>query len=348
MANSDDSAAQGTTPIVELKSVSDVSKRYQSPGPHATVVMRRVLPGEHGDDRHIRWHAIQSDLRHQQADDAMIKCLDDARDQLDRRGVHVLLTANADSAAFCWLTDHEVPSTIRVGPFPDLLPALVELSDRAPVIGAIVDHKGADLFRLGHLDLLEVTSVKGADVSTHRHTGGDQAGFQRRAAQVYERNADLIAKKLADNAAQVGAKLIVLTGDDREVASVQQHLDDHRFAVRVVQAGARHESDSPDRLHQAAREAALAERGRHRDEAVERLAEELGQHDLAVGGQAATEAAIAEGRVETLFLDTALLAEMGNVDSMTKQALELGANVVLAPDIPAPDGIAGLLRYAYT
>ena len=348
MTKSGSPATKGTTPITELKSVDDVIERYQAPGPHATVVMRRALPGERGEDRHIRWHATQTDLRHHQADDAMIRCLDDAREELDRRGVHVLLTANAQSAAFCWLADHEVPSGIRVASHPDLLPALEELSDRAPAIGAIVDHVGADTFELGHLDLVETGSVKGDHVSTHRHTGGDQAGFQRRANQVYERNADLIAKELTKNAERAGAKLIVLTGDDREVASVEQHLDQHRFAVHTVQAGARHEPDSPARLHLAAREAALEERTRHRTEAVARLARELGQHDLAVAGQATTQTAISEGRVATLFLDASQIDEIGEANLLAKGALELGADVVVAPDIPAPDGVAGLLRYAYT
>jgi hypothetical protein len=348
MAKNSKSQIPDTITVIELKTVADIIDRYQCPGPHATVVMRVVLPGVRGEDRQTRRHALQNDLGHLDADDAMIRHIDDALESLDPRGVHVLLTANAQSAAFCWLTDHEVPSKIHVGPTPALLPALAELSDRAPVIGAIIDHVGADMYELGHLDLIELGSVEGDDLSTDRHIGGNQAGYQRRAESIYEHNADLIAKRLSDHAGRVKAKAIVLSGNRREVASVEQHLGHHQVAVIIVQAGARHDKAAPDRLHEAARDAALTERSRVRNEAVERLEEELGQHDLAVAGHDGTLAAIGESRVRTLFLDPEKLAEVRDADSIARDALLFGGDVVIAPDLRVDDGVAGLLRYKST
>ncbi|RLE21960.1 MAG: hypothetical protein DRJ50_08405 [Actinobacteria bacterium] len=348
MAKNDDLSSSGTTNIVELKTVADIVDRYQCPGPHATVVMRVMVPGVRGQDRKTRRHALQNNLAHHDADEAVIRNIGNTLESLDPRGVHVLMTANAQSAAFCWLTDHEVPAATRVDSTPALLPALSELSERAPAIGAIIDHVGADMFELGHLELVEVGSIEGDDLSTDRRIGGDQAGYQRRAESIYERNAGLIAKRLSEHAERVKAKIIVLTGNDREVASVEHHLGHNQFAVSTVHAGARHDEAAPDRLHEAARDATLTERLRIWNEAVGRLAEELGQHDLAVAGHDKTLEAIGEGRIRTLFLDLGMLDEMSDADSIARDALLLGSDVVVARDLGVADGVAGLLRYKST
>ena len=307
-----------------------------------------MVPGVRGQDRQTRRHALQDDLRQHGADDVVASNIDAALAALEPCGLHVLLTANAESAAFCWLTDYEVPSAIRVGPTPALLPALAELSDRAPVVGAIIDHLGADLFELGHLDLVEIGSVEGEDLSTDRHVGGNQDSYQQWVNTVYERNADLIAKHVSEHAERARARVVVLTGTHNEVASVEQRLGNHRFAVSTVNAGDRNDKAAPGRLDEAAREAALTERSRRRNEAVEKLAQELGQHDLAVAGYDETVKAISESRVETLFIDPGKLDEGSDADSLARDALLFGGGVVVAPDLQSADGVAGLLRFKST
>jgi hypothetical protein len=348
MAKNNNSEIPDTTAVIELKTVTDIADRYQCPGPHATVIMRVVLPGVRGDDRQTRRHALQDDLRHHGADDAMIGHIDDALESLDPRGLHVLLTANAESGAFCWLTDYEAPSGIRVNAMPVLLPVLTELSDRAPVICALVDNIGADLVELGHVDLVGIDTVAGEEDSTERYGGRNRDGYDRWANEVHNRNADLIAKHLSDHADRAKARIVLLSGNDGEISSVEHHLGHHRFAVSTVQAGARHDKEAPDRLREAAGEAAQSERTKRRDERVGRLRQELGQHDLAVAGHDKTLEAINEGSVETLFLDAGKLEEMGDSDAIAKDALLFGGDVVIAPDLPTDDGVAALLRYKST
>ena len=348
MAKNSNSQISGTTAVVELKTVTDIVGRYQCPGPHATVIMRVVLPGVRGDDRQTRRHALQDDLRHAGADDATIGHIDDALESLDPRGIHVLLTANAESGAFCWLTNYEAPSRIHVDAMPVLIPALVELSDQAPVICATVDNIGADLFELGHVDMVGIGTVTGEEDSTERYGGRNRDGYDRWANEVHNRNADLIAKHLSDHAERAKARIVVLSGNDGEISSVEHHLGHHRFEVSTVQAGARHDKEAPDRLREAAVEAAQAERTRRRNERVGRLKQELGQHDLAVAGHDKTLEAINEGSVETLFLDVGKLEEMGDSDSIAKDALLFRGDVVIAPDLPTSDGVAALLRYKST
>ena len=345
MSKNDNPLKPSTTATVELKTIADVADRYQCSGPHATVVMRVVKPGVRGDDRETRRHALQDDLRHQGADDAMISHIDNALESLDPRGLHVLLTANAESGAFCWLTDYDAQSEIRVGAMPALLPALAELTDRTPVICAIIDNIGADMFQLGHLDLVGIGTVTGEEDSTERYGGRNQDGYDRWANEVHNRNADLIAKHLSEHAQRAKARIVVLSGNNGEISSVEHHLGHHQFTVSTVQAGARHDKEAPDRLHEAAREADRAERLQRRNERVGRLEQELGQHDLAVAGHDTTLEAIKEGSVETLFLDIGKLDDIGDADSIAKDALQFGGDVVIAPDLPTDDGVAALLRY---
>ncbi len=330
----------------ELVAVADVVERYQRPGPHATVIMHVPPPGQVGDDRMVRWHVRRSELVDAGANDASLAHLDALVDGLEPRGEMVLLSADEHDATFCWLIDHTVSHLAHVGPCPALLAALDELTDSSPIVVAAVDHLGADLFELDHLDLTRIDSVEGDHVQTHRHTGGDQAGFQRRAEGVYERNADTIARRITEHAIHADAHLIVLTGDDREAAIVTEHLDTHRFTVVSVQAGARHDPHLAERLRATAIEQSLTHRQDGRGAAVAHLREELGRHALGIEGRAQTSTAIAERRVATTFVDRSFAG--GDADSLARDTLLLGGTVVIADDLGVVDGVAAILRYAAT
>ncbi len=336
-----------THAINELMGVDDVLARYQRPGPHATVIMQFPAPGRAGDDRMVRWHVRRSELVAAGASTAALGHLDTLVEGLEPRGNCVLLTADDHDASFCWLIDHDVEHLAHVGPCPAMLAALDELTDRSPVIVAVVDHLGADLFELDHLDIAEIGSVEGDHVQTHRHTSGDQAGHQRRADAIYERNADTIAHHITDHAAGVGAHLVVLTGDDREAASVTNHLDTHRFTVVTVQAGARHDPHLAERVRHAAIEQSLAHRRSHRADAVSHLREELGRHALGVEGRAATATAIAESRAATTFFDRSIaVMNPADVDVLARDTLLFGGTVVVTSDLGVADGVAAVLRFA--
>jgi hypothetical protein len=328
----------------ELAGVAEVLARYQRSGPHATIIMEFPAPGQVGDDRAVRWHARRAELVDAGASTTALGHLDALVDGLEPRGETVLLTADDTDATFCWLIDHTTNHVAHVGPFPALIAALDELADRTPIIVAVVDHLGADLFELDHLDLTEIGSVKGEHVQTHRHIGGDQAGYQRRAEAVYERNADTIAQQVTEHAIHAAARLIMLTGDDREVVVVTDHLDTHRFSVVSVQAGARHDPNLAERLRRAAIEQSLTDRSQRRNVALSHLREELGRQALGVDGRDATATAIADGRVATLFVDRSVTVD--GADTLARDTLLHGGSVVVANDIGVADGVAAIVRYA--
>jgi stalled ribosome rescue protein Dom34 len=296
-----------------------------------------------GDDRSVRWHARRHELVHAGADEAALAHLDRLIEALEPRPATVLVTANADGSVHCWLSDHSVAPAAHVGDCPALLPAIDELTDRSPVLAAIIDHLGADLFCVDRSAVGELGTVKGDHVQTHRHVGGDQAGHQRRADGVYERNAGAIAAEITRQAAVGGARLIVLSGDAREVAAVEHHLDTHHLSVRTVHAGARHESGALERLRAAVAEQELAERERRRAAAVAEFDRAVGRHTLAVTGRESTTAAIHEGRLATLLVARSVAAA---ADEVARDTLLFGGQVVVVDHVDDPDGIAGMLRYA--
>lgn len=344
MSKRDRARTGGVITVMEMTTIDDVVARYRRPGPHASVVMRFPPPGQVGDDRMVRWHVRRSELVNAGADDTLLAHLDQLVDNLDPRGETVLLTADHTDATFCWLIDHSVAHAAKVGPCPALLAAVDELSDRAPVIAAVVDHLGADLFELDHLDLSHIGAVQGDQVQTDRHTGGDQAGYQRRAEGVYQRNAEAIATSIVQHAHRAGATLVVLTGDDRETAAVADHLDTHRYEVYTVQAGARHEPQTHDRVRSAAIDASAASRRKRRAAAVAELRETLGQHTLGVEGRDATAAAINEGRVATTFIDRECAPT--DADELARTTLAFGGGVVVTAELGVRDGVAAIMRYA--
>jgi hypothetical protein len=331
----------------EMRSIADVGERYRRGGPHATIVIDLSTPGHVGDDQSVRWHARRHELVHAGADGATLAQLDRLVEALEPRSAAVLLTANPDGSSHCWLHDRSVTPMAHVGDCPALLPAIDELTDRSPALAALIDHLGADLFCVDHSVVHELTTVKGDHVQTHRHVGGDQAGHQRRAVGVYERNAEAIAAEIARQAAARGARLIVLSGDAREVAAVEhhldsRHLDSRHLSVRTVHAGARHESGAFDRLRTVVAEQQLADRERRRADKVAEFREALGRHTLAVTGRESTTAAIHEGRLATLLVERTVVA----ADDVARDTLLFGGQVVVVDHLDGPDGIAGVLRYA--
>ena len=330
----------------EMRSLADVIERYQLGGPHMTIVIDLSTPGHVGNSRSVRWHR-RHELMHAGADAAALTHLDRLVEAVEAGPATVLLTTNADGSAYCWLSDLSVAPMAHVGECPALLPAIDELTNRSPVLAALIDHLGAELFCVDHSVVGELGAVKGDHVQTHRHVGGDQSGHQRRADGVYERNAEAIAAEITRQTAARGARLIVLSGDAREVAAVEHHLDRHHLdtrhvSVRTVHAGARHES---------ARSRGCARRSPSRNSPSVNAVGPLrcrslrpaGRHTLAVTGRESTTAAIHEGRLATLLVERAATA----ADEIARDTLLFGGQVVVVVDVvDDPDGIAGVLRYA--
>ena len=338
-----------TSSVVEFIRVRDVLDRYQLPGPHASVVLPVPPPGAAGGDLRARWHAIRNNLQHDGATDAMRAHLDGLVEIVPPHGETVLLTADEESAAWCVLREPATHSTRHVGEVPWLLPALAEVTSRVELVGAVVDRVGGDLFVLRHDGPEEAGTVSGEDEFVHKSAQGgwSQPRYQRHAEVVWDRNATSVASALADLAHRQHADTVMLTGDERAVGLVRQHLNGTAGVVaHAVAAGGRHEPGSPARLNRSGLEVARSRHEREVAGELTKLREELGQQDLGIDGIVMTLEAIAENRVATLYVRPAD-ATFPLYDVAAKDALERGARVVVSHDVVCRDGIGALLRFPY-
>jgi hypothetical protein len=340
--------------LLELTALHDVRQRLLLPGPHATVRMRVTAPGAAGDDRLLRWHAARGDLHRLGADEGLIARIERALDSIAHRGLDAVITTDATTTAYCWLTDRRgtpgETTKADVGPFPALAPAIVELTGQVPIVGAVVDRIGADIFVFDRLDRVLLASVEGDDEFVHRGAPGGwaQARYQRRAELTWSRNADLDAEQLIAETDRVGAALVVLTGDDRATALVAERVAaTGRHTVVVVEAGGRNEPESPARLHRAA----IGVLDRRRADETERrlalLAERIETHDRAIAGDS-VRLAVEERLVDTLFV--AEPGEVAGIDGLLRDAVEGGAAIVIVDRLraaehhPPTQRLAALLR----
>jgi hypothetical protein len=333
--------------VHELSDVADVRARYLRPGPHLTVVMPVARPGEPGDDLRLRWHATTTALRHRGADETLIGIADAAVGALEHRGRDVLLTADHRDAGFCWLAEGASEPCTRVGPHPMLAPALLEVHERIPIVGVVVDRIGADLLTFRGLESRPSGTVEGEEEFVHRAAPGgwSQARWQRHSELVWERNAALVTSRAADGARELGTPLVVVTGDERAVGFVAAHAAHlEGVELHVVSAGGRQEPGTPGRLHGAALDVWRARRDAGVERQLAELREGLGREVLAAAGIDDTRRPVDEGRVERLFVDVTV-ATAPAVDELVAGALAGGATVIPVRDAGLPDGVAALLRF---
>jgi hypothetical protein len=335
--------------VVELKSIAAVGTRYDLAGPHTTAIVPVAVPGTVGDDFTVRWSATRADLAHLGASEPALARLDDVVSSVHRGGHTLLLTANDETAAFCWLS-FDIEPLLQVAPLPALVPAIREISASSTIVVAAVDRVGADIFEVGQFDITPIHTVEGEHEQIHKAASGgwSQPRHQRHSEVTWERNATLIATELARVADRARATTVLVTGDDRAVHLVEDHLEGQsRHRVAQCHAGGRHEPETPTRLLDAARAERWADAAAVCERQLDDLREELGQHDRAIAGSVEVLEAITENRVGTLFVDIDEGRAVHHVDAIVRAALAHGAQLVVGAGFEVDDGLAALLRAAY-
>lgn len=261
----------------------------------------------------------------------------------------------------------------------DTLPRLAQLVEwhqaDPPALLALVDRTGADVFASAGAETT-VATVEGEAGPVVRRSapgGWSQPRYQRRAMETWRENGAEVAAAVAEHARAVGARLVVLAGDEHAVGTVVDQLPTEVARLVRRAAGGRGEGSHGDidaevaRLHRTVvAEDSVA--------LIERFKEELGQRDKGVAGLAATVWALRTAAVDTLLVrddpaedrrlfcaeddPTALgvaeadlegtsLVDVRAVDGLIRAAWATGAAVRVCPAFPElADGVGALLRFA--
>ncbi len=262
------------------------------------------------------------------------------------------------------------------------LPSLGVVLDRRqeapPHLLVVCDRQGADItavrYEAGDVEL-EAGDVD--PVGRKVNAGGwSQRRYQERAENSWEHNAKDVAEKVARLAQLVEARLVAVAGDVRASQLLRQELPrDVLELVREVEG-----SRAPDGAPTVAPEdleRLVAEVVAHDTKAlVDKLAEELGQHDRGRGGLEGTMAALVAAQVQVLLvhddpddprtawfgdepttvaarrddlagLGPGALHEGRLADVVIGAALATGAGVRMLPsDEGVPEGVGAILRWS--
>ncbi len=354
---------------------------YTEGAPVASVYLDTTRAVPDADERiATRWRTARRTLAEQGADDATLEALDATVGGVpDLSGPQGEALFAADGRLLGAFTLTEPPAADRAlwTPVPDPLLLAFDRDHQVPHVLVAVDREGADVEgypaaahepafrRTFNGSTLHITRVRaGAEA---------QASFHRRTVNVWSENTEQAAQDVRDAVDAVDAEVILVAGDPKAFGLLRDHLGP--LAERLVKVGGgRTDAQARAALREAA-DTALHEISAesHRD-ALRQLESAL-DGDQALQGIPAVKEALAEGRVDTLYMapptatqDVPLFTSERNPRALATDRAALGDDPTVF-EAPAPllllraavlgdasfseiqpptrctDGVAALLRY---
>ncbi|MGH4031151.1 Vms1/Ankzf1 family peptidyl-tRNA hydrolase [Actinomycetota bacterium Odt1-20B] len=275
----------------------------ERPGPWASVYVDTSQHSEStAEQRSVAAAGMQRALASAGADEGTCDAVRAAADGLKRTREPVgraLFAAQGEVVLDLPLS--KVPtSSAQWASLPRMAPLLDLVGEDPLCLLACVDRTGADFALRSAREDREAGTVTGRQWPVHRTATADwsERHFQLRVENTWEHNADLIARSLADRQAETQADVVLLVGDDRECAAVQDRLpkDLQERAMRT-----RHGPGS--RLLDEELERARAEHVAYcAAREMERYAEARGRQEGAAAGVPALVDAAREHRVAELLV----------------------------------------------
>lgn len=281
----------------------------EATGPFAsvTVDLTHTDPAT-ADDLDARWRDLQSQLTGAGAPPATVDAMRDAAVAPTGKGGERgrLVVANADGV----LAVHDLPrrpaQEVSWGPIPSLLPAVRALAATVPHVVVRVDHTGADIVVSGGVGGDEESlEVQGDHDELHQvPTGGwAQRRYQARVEDSWEHNAATVAHRLDRIVTAHRPQVVILMGDERAMAFLEQHAGDElRSRLVRTSTGGRAAGTSEGAEHQVTESVLAATRAETEAGLVGRFEEQTGRAEAAAEGIDAVVEVLQRAQVEELLL----------------------------------------------
>jgi Bacterial archaeo-eukaryotic release factor family 2 len=378
MESSGASPAGGLLPAA----VPDIAAVFDAPGPFVTVYLGTEPAVEQAAQQsELRWKALRRELAEAGAPDTALAAVDPLVADAHTQGRTLAVVANATGAL---LVRHEPePPSRDLGRFaglPSVGPLLEWAQASVPHVVVLADRAGADIVAFtrdgeGRVTTAGQPSGDDPELRKSQPGGWSQRRYQNRAENLWDRNARAVADQVTAVVDEIGARLVVVAGDVRAVPAMREHLPERVAGCLREVDGARSPDGSIDEIADDVVKLVATVAAAETVDLLGTFKQEQGQNDLAAEGVAATIAALAAARVDTLLVhddpddgrtawfgpepgmvaeDAQTVRDLGAgepaegrlVDVAIRAAFTTGAAVRVVPSVRSvAEGIGAVLRF---
>ncbi|HET9631127.1 MAG TPA: Vms1/Ankzf1 family peptidyl-tRNA hydrolase, partial [Terrabacter sp.] len=217
-----------------------------------------------------------------------------------------LLVADADGLIVNPDLPRRPDQDVSWRPVPSLLPAIRALASAVPHVVVRVDHTGADIEVNGGISgPEEELEVQGDHDVLHKFKGGgwSQRRFEERVQDSWEHNAATVARRLDRIVRRYRPEVVVVMGDERAMAFLEQHASEELTSVLVrSDVGGRAEGTDEEKERQAVESVLAATRAQAEADLVARFEEQTGRAEAATEGLAPVVEVLQRAQAEELIL----------------------------------------------
>jgi hypothetical protein len=360
----------------------DLAELVKAEGPFATVYMSTHPTVEQAAQRaETAWKSLRRELEEAGAPADVLEQIDEPVTEAHLWGRALGAMATANGPVHLEVGPEAPPRDLaRWAPLPSLAPTIEWRQTAPPYVAVLADRTGADLvaFRPNAPAVQrEVQGVEPDDphVRKSKPGGWSQRRFQEAAENLWEENAEEVAREVTRLVDEVDARLVVAAGDVRALGFLQEHLPERVTGILTVTEGSRKRDGSEGELAEEMDRLVAIAVGQESTAVLERFHEEYGQGDLAVAGSADVLGALSRSQVDVLLVydhpdddrtawfgpdpshaaaTQGTLGELGIeprqgrlVDVAIRAALGTGARVRVVPaEAGIPDGLGAVLRWS--
>jgi hypothetical protein len=368
---------RGPTPRLGISPADDaeLAGLFDQPGPFLSLQLTTEAKVENASPRNVaRWKNVRRDLEEAGVPADLLGQIDGIVPDAHHWGQTLGIVGNASGVlvtrSFAELPERE--SVWRFAPLPSVAPMIEWDQRNVAHLVVVVDRAGAEITGWVHgrrqvADEDVEHDPRDPHLRKSKPGGWSQRKFQDKAENLWEEDAERVAQRVAELYDELGARVVILSGDVRARALLKEKLRAD-VAGRIKEA----EGEADDAEVKRLVATAVAE---DTVALIEKFKEERGQGDRAAEGATATLRALAAAQVDTLLvandpddartawfgpeLPNAVAADVGSVKDMgidnpvegrlvdvcIRAAFGTSAAVRVVPAHAVPDGLSAILRF---